>query len=229
VYLLLGLSAALPIGPVNVELARRTLTAGFRKGFALGCGAVTVDMTYAVLSSLSLGRLVNRPAVQWPVGIGGFLLLVYLGVQSLRSAKGHAEIDPLEINPGEIPVAWASSPGLSYESRQGTGWKPVPLGLGGSFKTGVLMTLLNPITLIFWFVEVPAQGTATQGRIGDVPMMLAGVFIGTFGWVVGFSGFLAFLGRWRRRWWLAAADRIGGIMLFGLAIYGLWHLIAGSL
>ena len=44
-------------------------------------------------------------------------------------------------------------------------------------------------------------------------MMCAGVFMGTCSWVVGFSGFLTWLGQWRKRWWLAAADRIGGIML----------------
>ena len=161
----LGLGAALPIGPVNVEIARRTLRAGFRAGFALGCGAVTVDIAYAVLSSLSLAPLVTRPAVQWPVGIGGFLLLVYLGVQSLRSAKQHLKSDPLA---DEAPLA-------VYRR---------------SYRTGVLMTLLNPITLIFWFVEVPAHGSITQGRLQNVPMMCTGVFIGTCGWVP--SGFAEF-------------------------------------
>ncbi|HEY2589318.1 MAG TPA: hypothetical protein VGI81_26470, partial [Tepidisphaeraceae bacterium] len=50
----LGIGAAVPIGPVNVEIARRTFRGGFPAGFALGCGAVTVDVSYAILSSLSL-------------------------------------------------------------------------------------------------------------------------------------------------------------------------------
>jgi threonine/homoserine/homoserine lactone efflux protein len=206
-YAWLGLAAALPIGPVNVEIARRTLRGGFLAGFALGCGAVTVDMTYALLSGLSLAPLVQKPAIQWTVGIGGFVLLIYLGVQSLRSANKHRASDPL------------------LEETTASARKVV----GGGYRTGVLMTLLNPITLIFWFVEVPAQSAITQGTARDVPMMGTGVFIGTISWVIAFCGFLSVLGKWRQRWWLVAADRIGGIMLIALAIYGLWHLKSHSL
>jgi threonine/homoserine/homoserine lactone efflux protein len=126
---------------------------------------------------------------------------------SLRSANQHLTSDPLA---GE-------SAGLERNR------------VAGGYRTGVLMTLLNPITLIFWFVEVPAQSAITQGTAHDVPMMGSGVFIGTISWVIAFCGFLSLLGKWRQRWWLVAADRIGGIMLIALAIYGLWHLTGHSL
>ena len=38
--ILLGWGVAVPLGPVNVEIARRTLRRGFRAGFFLGMGAV---------------------------------------------------------------------------------------------------------------------------------------------------------------------------------------------
>src|SRR5438477_10135669 len=89
--LALGLGAAVPIGPVNVEIARRTLRGGFFAGFALGCGAVTVDVTYAILSSLGFSLLLNRPIFYWPLSIGGIALLTYLGVMcwigALRSRQ----------------------------------------------------------------------------------------------------------------------------------------------
>ena len=37
--ILLGWGVAVPLGPVNVEIARRTLRGGFRAGFFLGMGA----------------------------------------------------------------------------------------------------------------------------------------------------------------------------------------------
>src|SRR5579862_1875601 len=82
-FLALGLGAAAPIGPVNVEIARRTLRGGFWPGLTLGAGAVTVDCLYSLLSSQSLGPIVNRPAVKWTFAIAGFILLVYLGAMSL--------------------------------------------------------------------------------------------------------------------------------------------------
>ena len=195
----LGLGAAAPIGPVNVELARRTLRAGFWAGLALGSGAVTVDCLYAMLSSQSLGPLVTRAGVRWTVAIAGFALLAYLGVMSLRAATRHLRADPLD-------------DALGHDLRDG--------GRNG-YVVGVLMTLLNPMTLIFWFVGLP---TNTQDRSHDLPMICAGVFIGTFSWVVAFSGFLGVLGKWRKKWWMSAADGLGGLTLLILAVLGLWHL-----
>src|SRR5438270_1963573 len=82
----LGIGAAAPIGPVNVEIARRTLKGGFRAGFALGCGAVTVDVTYAVLSSLGVAQLVAHPAFYRAIQIAGASLLAILGVMSWIAA-----------------------------------------------------------------------------------------------------------------------------------------------
>src|SRR3954468_2319963 len=83
---LLGLGAAVPIGPVNVEIVRRTLRGGFLAGFALGCGAVTVDVCYAVLSSLGVGLLLRRPLFYWLLTFGGIALLTYLGVMCWAGA-----------------------------------------------------------------------------------------------------------------------------------------------
>lgn len=195
----LGLGAALPIGPVNVEIARRTLSAGFRAGFALGCGAVTVDVTYAVLSSFSFTKVATSRPLQLTIGIAGFALLVYLGMMSLKSAATHLRSDP-----------------LGSQTRQ--------IRMRQSYVTGLLMTLLNPMTLIFWFVALPGLGINTQDSKHALPMICAGVFIGTLGWVVLFSGFLGVLGRWRGNWWLSVADATGGVMMLALAVRGLWHL-----
>jgi L-lysine exporter family protein LysE/ArgO len=200
----LGLGAAAPIGPVNVEIARRTFRNGFPAGFALGCGAVTIDVTYAVLSSLSLRDLLTRPAVLWPVTVGGIAFLFYLAFLSLRGAVRDWRADPLA-------KAAVATP---------------PSGAGGAYLTGLLMTLLNPMTIGFWFLAVPAAlGAITQNPTNDLPMICAGVFIGTIGWVFTFAGTLAWAGRWRRGWWLAAADAIGGGVLFCFGMIELWRTI----
>jgi len=198
--LALGLGAAVPIGPVNVEVARRVLRNGFRNGFALGCGAVTVDVTYAVLSCLGLRPVLSRPMLVVPIEVLGLALLVFLGVMSMRSASRAMRKDVLE-------------------GQAGGG------SIHGAYITGLLMTLLNPMTLAFWFVAVPgAVGSITHDPSRDLPVICAGVFVGTIAWVFFFCTLLTVLGRWRKPWWLAAADLIGGLMLLAFAGVGVWHL-----
>lgn len=200
----LGLGAAAPIGPVNVEIARRTFRQGFPAGFALGCGAVTVDVTYAILSSLSLRDLLTRPAVLWPVTVGGIAFLFYLSFLSLRGAVRDWRADPL------------TKPAVAQPAS----------GASGAYLTGLLMTLLNPMTIGFWFMAVPAAlGAITANPTNDLPMICTGVFIGTIGWVFAFAGTLAWAGQWRRGWWLALADAIGGGVLFCFGTIELWRTI----
>jgi L-lysine exporter family protein LysE/ArgO len=203
---LLGLGAAVPIGPVNVEMARRALRGGFLAGFALGCGAVTVDVLYLVLSSLSFTQLLNdqRP-LRW-IAAAGVVLLTFLGVMSLRSARRHLSSDPLAAGTDRAPAAKAHS----------------------AYLTGVLMTLLNPMTLLFWFTVVPGQAGADGGiakdRAAQLPIIGIGVFIGTIGWVLAFSGLLGWAGRYRKNWWMALADAAGGVMLLAFAVVGFLRL-----
>lgn len=209
---LLGLGAAAPIGPVNVEIARRTLRAGFRHGFALGCGAVSVDVFYAVLSSLSLGAFLQRPAVLGPVRVAAVVLLLYLSFLCFRGARR----------------TWrARGDALTSDAPPSTARRP---SLRGAYLTGVLMTLLNPMTVVFWFVGVPGTvGSITQDPRGDLPMICAGVFIGTLGWVVAFAGLLSFAGRYRRNSWLVAADLLGGVTLLCFALASLWSYLDQAL
>ena len=200
---LLGLGAAVPIGPVNVEIARRTLRGGFARGFVLGCGAVTVDVTYAILTSFGFAWLLNRTVFYWPFTIGGVIVLTYLGVMcwigAIKAANSRAESEK--------------------------SFAPPP-SLGGGYITGLLMTLLNPMTLAFWFVAVPeVVRKLSQQPSRDLPMICVGVFLGTISWVIGFAGALAVAGRWRRGMWMFLADAFGGTTLLAFAALTVWKSI----
>lgn len=191
---LFGLGAAIPIGPVNVEIARRTLRGGFAAGVALGCGAVTIDVAYCVLYAAGVAQLVNQSIVYRPLGIAGILMLLYLGIMSLRGAREAGRIDVI-------------------------GSPAVP-SIHGAYLTGLLMTATNPMTLAFWFTVLPGMaGTITAQPGRDLPIICLGVFIGAIGWVCFFAGLLSLAGRFRKPWWMIAADEIGGFILLGLATW----------
>jgi L-lysine exporter family protein LysE/ArgO len=195
--ILLGLGAAAPIGPVNVEIARRSLRFGFLAGFALGCGAVTVDVAYAVVSCLGVRPMLNYPQALRIIGLAGGLLLVYLAAMSFRSAARPHIAD---------------------------GQGAAAVGSHTSYITGVLMTSLNPMTLLFWFIAVPGtlgQIAANAGH--DLPIACAGVFVAALAWVCFFAGLMSFVGRKRNQGWLRLADLLGGFLLLGFAGVAIWH------
>ena len=200
--ILLGLGAAVPIGPVNVEIARRALRHGFRGGFFVGCGAVTVDMGYAVLASLSVRPFLDRPRVLATLGMAGALLLAYLGMGCLISAS---RFGPNRLQEGS-PIAKAHR----------------------GYVTGLLMTSLNPMTLAFWFVVVPGvagQLSSNPGR--DLPLICGGVFLGAFSWVCFFSLLMSSMRRATGGMrGMRIADAAGGLMLLGFAAYAAYHSLA---
>ena len=189
----LGLGAAAPVGPVNVEIARRTLTRGFAAGFALGCGAVTVDIAYAILTSFGTSWLMNRAIFYWPFAIGSIALLVWLAMKSFESAR--------QANRNELIVVRDAQ------------------ALRGAYITGVAMTFINPMTIAFWFAVVPGLVGATSSDSPgmQLPIMCLGVFAGTIGWVLTFVSLLHWAGRYRKRWWLVLADEVGGSLLLAFA------------
>ncbi len=201
--IILGLGAAIPIGPVNVEIARRSLRSGFVAGASLGCGAVTVDMTYAVISSLGVQLLLKQRWLMLGLSIAGIGLLIYLGVMSLRAA-------------------WQSRGKSRDELLAAT----APRSLHGGYVTGLLMTLLNPITLAFWFVVVPATTIKSgPGSSHDLPALCFGVFLGTITWVICFAGAMSRLGRSRKASWIVLADAVGGVVLLGFAAAAIWRTV----
>ena len=178
---------------------------GFRAGFALGCGAVTIDVVYALLTGVSLGPVLKQPVLLAILGVIGGLFLAFLGVMSIRAAA----------HQGSIEAA--------------------PLGNASRhYLTGLAMTSLNPMTLLFWFVAVPgAVGKITNDPRRDLPMVAIGVFLGTFAWVCTFAGLMhlaaAGAGHVGKRRWLRAADVAGGLLLLGFAGLTIWRVTRGFL
>ena len=202
----LGLGVAVPIGPVNAEIARRTLRGGFLSGFSVGAGATSVDVGWALVTSLALTQiqnLVNNPTVKLVLGLAGAILLAYFAVGCFIGASRATRTDAFG---GDSPANQPSA--------------------GGGFLTGFLMNLLNPWVLMFWLVTVPGQvGSMHQNAAGaaSLPVVCAGVALGAISWVTFFSAALSRVGLRHRQRWAIGADLVGGVSLAVFAVLGLWR------
>jgi len=194
----LGLGAAAPIGPVNVEIARRAIRGGFFAGFLLGLGAVTVDVTYVVLASFSVRLFLDRPRIMLGMGVAGGAFLILLGFECLR----------------QVRKQWAepeNEAGTSKETRHRR-----------NYLTGLVMTALNPMTLAFWFFAPKMTGVKESS---EMPLLCAGVAVGTFSWVCFFAALMSAAGRRGKQRAVALANLAGGLTLLGFGGRAIWQVV----
>ncbi len=90
---LMGLGAAIPFGPINMEITRRNLHYGTRAGIAFGLGPCLADVTYLVLLGFGALTLLQYPQILRILGVAGSLVLVWFGIKALRAKtiEGPAE------------------------------------------------------------------------------------------------------------------------------------------
>lgn len=209
----IGLGAAVPPGPVNLEILRRTTRGGFLAGASVGFGAVTIDVCFAVLTVLGTLSVLNAlPFVRYPVTVVGIALLIYLGLGSLASFRRHLRLRERLAEPVVEPA--------DLETNDPAGVLR-PTARAG-YLTGLLLCSTSPYQALFWLTIVPTVATGGATRTPDASSATAlclGVFVATLLWVICFSGALTWATSLARARWLAPAmDLAGGALLLMFAL-----------
>jgi L-lysine exporter family protein LysE/ArgO len=131
---LMGLAAAAPMGPVNMLAIRRGVIGGWRHALACGIGSVTGDLI--LFSMVLLGGHyffsdLSHPTLQTVLAAIGVFVLLPLGIYFLvRAVK-----EPMR--------AYASA-------RKHWDEETVPAHLVGEIADCVALTMVNPLTIIYW-------------------------------------------------------------------------------
>jgi threonine/homoserine/homoserine lactone efflux protein len=171
--MLLGLSAAVPIGPVNVEIMRRGLRGGFLPALSVGLGAATIDGIYSIVFTLGFTALPSASA-RSALGWVGAVVLILLGLLTIRGAwREEPE------NPGQTSE-------FSSKSHRAPSAKQ---GLGG-YLVGLVMTATNPMTLVFWASVGATLGQLPLHGVSGKLVLAGGVVGGALLWVFGFAAAL---------------------------------------
>lgn len=156
--LLLGWSVAWPPGPVNAEMIRRGLTAGFAAAATVGFGACTADFLWALAVASGAGALAGLPAVRPVLAAVSLVLLLFLAWTFLRGALR----------------AWQRSRGGQAQPQTAERFA----GARGGYLLGLTMALSSPWNVAFWLAVIGSQG----GDEGGPPalrtsLLLAGAVV----------------------------------------------------
>lgn len=131
---LMGLAAAAPMGPVNMLAIRRGLIGGWRHTLACGIGSVAGDLilfSLVLLGGHYLFSDLSNPTLRTYLEAAGLIVLLPLGIYFLvRAVK-----DPLR--------AFASA-------RKRWNETTVPAHLVAEVGDAAALTVLNPLTIIYW-------------------------------------------------------------------------------
>jgi threonine/homoserine/homoserine lactone efflux protein len=131
---LMGLAAAAPMGPVNMLAIRRGVIGGWRHTLACGIGSVAGDLilfSLVLLGGHYLFSDLSDPTLQTVLAAFGVIVLLPLGIYFLvRAVK-----DPLR--------AFASA-------RKRWNETTVPEHLVAEVADATALTILNPLTIIYW-------------------------------------------------------------------------------
>jgi L-lysine exporter family protein LysE/ArgO len=121
-YLFLGLSLAAPIGPINAAQLDRGIKNGFMHSWMVGIGAMIADMLYMLAVYMGVVQFLEIPIVKTFLWLFGFFVLIYTGIECILGAGK-----------------------MVSESR-----KRKKESIMKSFLSGFLMSVSNPLTILFW-------------------------------------------------------------------------------
>lgn len=121
-YVFLGISMAAPIGPVKSVLLNTGIKNGFFHAWFFSLGALTTDILYMCIVYFGVGQFIDSPLMKIILWSFGCFVLLYTGIENLLS------LHKIEMN-------------LKSGKR---------VRLRKSMLSGFFMSLLNPLTILFW-------------------------------------------------------------------------------
>jgi L-lysine exporter family protein LysE/ArgO len=191
-YILLGLSLAAPIGPVNAAQLEKGIKSGFLHAWIVGLGAVLADGIYMLLVYFGVAALITVPIVKTFLWLFGCFVLVYTGIESILHSR------EIHIN----------------ESRKSD-------SLHKSFLSGFIISITNPLTILFWlgvYGSILAE-TASSSSSLSLAVYSAAIFIGLLSWDIAMASISSMTRRLLTSHILSRITILSGLSLIGFGLY----------
>jgi threonine/homoserine/homoserine lactone efflux protein len=195
--ILLGLTLAAPIGPVNLEIIKRGLNSGFRQACLTGVGAMSADATCLTLIFFGLTAFLNISFMKIFLGIVGSIILIYLGALSVKEFFSHPE------NKSKSSQRLFSS----------------------SYITGYVLAISSPMTIVWWtgvFGALLASQTNTPTNLAAFLSCLS-ILLGCFLWVFSLAAVLHFGKKFINEKTTGFISLIAGVFLVCFGFYFIYQ------
>jgi len=195
-----GALVAAQIGPLTLLLVRTVLRGAVLAGLALGAAVAVVDLLYAAAGLAGAGALLTIEPLRLAFGLVGAVVLIVIGVRTLACANR------LRIG-AELP------------SETATPWP--------AFRTGLVATASNPLTIASWAAVFAAASMAgAASGTAATAVLLLGVGLGSAAWYAVLIGVLVAARRRVGRRALIVVDAVAGAAVVGFGGLLGWRVLS---
>lgn len=195
--MLIGLSIAMPIGPISTLAIKNCLTRGWSIGFATSFGASLTEGFYGFVATGGLSFISTFLTTYIsPVKIISGIALILLAAYEIKTAN--------KVSTTEVKM----------KSR-------------GFFQTMffvAFLTLGSPMTIIL-FVGIFATMGGTSLTPQEMAVTVFGIFMGSVLWAFILSGTVATIRHKLSKQWMARVKIISGLIIGGFGAYNIIGLI----
>lgn len=163
---LIGLTHAMPPGPITVEVLRRGAVEGMASALKVDAGAVLADFIFYLLIMIGLMQVINSSEGRLLIWAFGCVMLLGLGIRGLYKALGNKHA-----------VSRANA-----DSRDRTDLSP--------FLTGFMICITSPFAIMWWAGIFAGSTALVRPGYDTMTVLFAGIALAVFTWyvLVGLSG-----------------------------------------
>lgn len=191
----MGCLVAIPTGPVQIEVVKRSLNGHLIPSLMVVAGAFVVDMSYGLIALFGVAPVIREERVMAAFWLAGGIILIVLGIVTLRHSTGSR-------NPDHQPKH------LSKKR-----W---------ALLGGVSLSVTNPVMVLWWLTGV--RLFQDIGLIRELTPRMAITFLtaGSLG-LASYLSALAFFLYWAKKFISSRTLRIMntafGVFLLVVAFY----------
>jgi len=201
-----GWAISMPIGPVNAASIMRTLHYGAKHGVVVGIGAAIMDIIYCAGATQINEFLLRSPIINLSFQGAGMLLLIFLGIKSLRTKREQKKEDVEHEKDAEKTVQ-------KLHVKKGS--------ILASLALGVILYASNLASLPEWVFLTAFW--KQQGFLNDgftIYLVFAiGAGFGTAGWFMTLTRYFSKRKSTLKPTTLILINRVAGIAMLGFGIY----------
>jgi len=171
--LLAGYGIAMPVGAVATYLVALTARTSLKIGAFAALGVATADGLYALIAVISGSTLAHTiEPIMPPLQLASASVLITLAVRSAATAVSHYREHQTPTQADEIPLSPARA-----------------------FTTLLAITMVNPLTVIYFAALVLGSQTATDPNDSEQAVFVLAAFAASASWQLLLAGGRALLGR----------------------------------